>query len=76
MSNWMSGAVKNPGALHRTLGVPQGQKIPASKLAAAAHSSNPTTRKRAALAETFKKTAAKRAKKSRPAGPKTDPSGY
>jgi hypothetical protein len=43
--------------------VPVGQKIPASKLAAAAHSSNPTLRKRAALAQTFKKVAGKRAAK-------------
>lgn len=63
MSNWMQGAVKHPGALHRQLGVPQGKKIPASKLAAAANSSNPTLRRRAVLAETFRKTAAKRAVK-------------
>lgn len=31
--NWISGAIKHPGALHRALGVPQGQKIPAGKLA-------------------------------------------
>lgn len=53
--HWMAGAVKHPGALHKALGVPQGQKIPAKKLAAASHSSNPTTRKRAALAKTFAK---------------------
>jgi hypothetical protein len=35
-TNWIAGAVKHPGALHRELGVPQGQKIPAGKLAAAA----------------------------------------
>lgn len=29
-------AIKHPGALHRQLGVPQGQRIPAGKLAAAA----------------------------------------
>lgn len=29
-------AIKHPGALHRDLGVPQGQKIPAGKLKAAA----------------------------------------
>lgn len=29
-------AIKKPGALHRDLGVPQGQKIPAAKVAAAA----------------------------------------
>lgn len=34
--NWIKGAVKKPGQLHRDLGVPQGQKIPASKLDAAA----------------------------------------
>jgi hypothetical protein len=51
---WIAGAIKHPGALHRTLGVPQGQKIPASKLAKAARSSNPTTRRRAALAKTLK----------------------
>jgi hypothetical protein len=34
--------------------VPEGQKIPAKKLAKAAHSSNPTTRRRAALAKTLK----------------------
>lgn len=52
--NWIKGAIKHPGALHRSLGVPEGQKIPASKMAAAAHSKNPTTRKRAALAKTLK----------------------
>ena len=34
--NWIKGAIKKPGELHRDLGVPQGQKIPASKLQAAA----------------------------------------
>ena len=27
--NWIAGAIKHPGALHRSLGVPQGKKIPA-----------------------------------------------
>jgi len=53
--NWIKGAIKHPGALHRTLGVPEGEKIPASKLAAAKNSSNPTTRRRANLATTLKK---------------------
>lgn len=35
MSNWISGAIKHPGALHRDLGVAMGQKIPAAKMAAA-----------------------------------------
>ena len=52
--NWIKGAIKHPGALHRTLGVPEGKKIPASKLAAAKNSSNPTTRRRANLASTLK----------------------
>lgn len=51
--NWMAGAVKHPGALHRELGVPEGQKIPAAKLNAAANSNDPTLRKRATLAKTF-----------------------
>ena len=51
---WIKGAIRHPGALHRDLGVPQGEKIPAKKLAAATHSDNPTIRKRAALAKTLK----------------------
>lgn len=53
---WIQGAInpKNKGALHRSLHVPQGQKIPASKLEKAEHSRNPTLRKRAQLAETLK----------------------
>lgn len=42
------------GALHETLHVPEGKKIPESKLKKAEHSKNPTTRKRANLAETLK----------------------
>ena len=56
----MQGAVKHPGALHRELHVPEGQKIPARKLAKAAHSKNPKLRRRAALAKTFKKFRRKR----------------
>lgn len=52
--NWIAGATQNKGALHRALGVPQGEKIPASKLEKAEHSKNPTMRKRAALAKTLK----------------------
>jgi len=37
MANWISSAIKHPGALHRELHVPAGQKIPAAKVAAAAH---------------------------------------
>jgi hypothetical protein len=52
--NWIAGAVKNKGGLHRSLGVPEGQKIPPAKIAAATKSSNPKVRKQANLAETLK----------------------
>ena len=48
-------AIKHPGSLRRTLDVPEGEKIPAKKLAKAVKSKNPLTRKRAALAKTLKK---------------------
>ena len=34
--HFIQSAIKHPGALHRELGVPQGKKIPAKKLNAAA----------------------------------------
>jgi len=34
--HWIKGAIKHPGALHRALHVPQGKRIPSSKLTAAA----------------------------------------
>lgn len=34
--NFIAGAIKKPGELHRDLGVPQGQKIPEKKLESAA----------------------------------------
>lgn len=52
--HWIAGAIKHPGALHKELHVPQGQKIPEKKLEKAEHSSNPTLRKRANLAKTLK----------------------
>jgi hypothetical protein len=52
--NWIAGATKNKGALHRALGVPQGEKIPAKKLAAAAKKGGKIG-KEARLAETLKK---------------------
>jgi hypothetical protein len=50
---WIAGAIKHPGALHRQLGVPQGKKIPAGKLAKAAKAGG-TLGRRARLAETLK----------------------
>lgn len=38
------------GLLHKMLGIPEGKPIPKSRLEAAAHSSNPTERKRAQFA--------------------------
>ena len=54
VKNWIKDAIKSPGALHKTLHVPAGQKIPASKLVKAANSFSPVTRKRASLAKTLK----------------------
>lgn len=51
---WIQGAIKHPGALHRELGVAEGKKIPAKKLAAAAKKGG-TVGKRARLAQTLKK---------------------
>lgn len=55
MSNWIKGATKNKGKLHRELGVPENEKIPAKKLAKASKSSSPKIRKEVALAKTLKK---------------------
>jgi len=38
MAKWIAGAIKNPGGLHRALGVPEEEKIPKSKIAEAAKS--------------------------------------
>jgi len=43
------------GLLHKSLGVPQGEHIPAKKLSKALHSSNPTLKKRAVFAANAKK---------------------
>ena len=50
---WIQGAIKRPGALHRALGVPEGEKIPAAKMRQARHSRNPGVRKMASLAQTL-----------------------
>jgi hypothetical protein len=51
---WIQGAIKHPGALHKSLHVPEGKKIPESKLKKAEHSKDPKTARRARLAETLK----------------------
>jgi len=55
VEKWIQGAIKHPGALRKALKVKKGDKIPAKKLSKAEHSKNPTTRKRAVLAETLRK---------------------
>ena len=51
--NWIKGAIKHPGALHKELGVPKGKKIPAGKLAKAAKAGG-VEGKRARLAITLR----------------------
>ena len=76
MANFIQGAIKHPGALHKELGVPEGKKIPPAMLAAAAKKGGKEGQ-RARFAQTLKglngghKQAAKRAMKS-----KLDKSGY
>lgn len=52
--NWIQGAIKHPGALHRELKVPEGKKIPAKKLNMAAKKGG-LLAKRANLAKTLSK---------------------
>jgi hypothetical protein len=42
---FIQNAIKKPGALHSDLGVPQGQKIPVSKIEAAAHGDGKTAQR-------------------------------
>ena len=52
--HWIGSAIKHPGALHKQLHVPQGQKIPAKKMAAARGGKDgPLAQKRADLAKTL-----------------------
>ena len=51
---WIQGAIRHPGALHKQLGVPAGEKIPAKKLAKAAKAPGKLGQ-RARLAETLGK---------------------
>jgi hypothetical protein len=51
---WIKDAIKKPGALRSSLGVKEGQKIPAKKLAKAAKAPGKMGQ-RARLAQTLKK---------------------
>ncbi|HEX4044212.1 MAG TPA: hypothetical protein VHZ76_00920 [Gammaproteobacteria bacterium] len=58
MANWMKEAVKRPGALRakaKKAGGMKDGKISPAFIQKAVHSKNPTTRKQAVLAKTFKK---------------------
>lgn len=52
--NWIAGAIEKPGSLHRALGVPQGEKIPKSKLKVKETDSD-KMKKRKILAQTLGK---------------------
>lgn len=54
---WMQKAAGpiSKGGLHRSLGIPQGQKIPAARIAEAKRSKNPRIRQQATLAQSFAK---------------------
>ena len=54
VKNWIAGAIKKPGALHKQLGIKQGKNIPTSTLAKAAKSPGKLGQ-RARLAQTFAK---------------------
>lgn len=53
---WIQEALgaKSKGKLHKKLNVPEGKKIPESKIEKAEHSKSPKLRKEAALAQTLK----------------------
>jgi len=60
---WIQKAIKHPNALRRSLKTKKGKRIPAKRLTKATKSKNPTLRRRAFLAKTLRKLAAKRKKK-------------
>jgi hypothetical protein len=55
VSNWIAGAIKHPGALHRALHVPEGQKIPQKKIDKAKKHAHGRLARQLALAETLRK---------------------
>lgn len=61
---WIKKATKDKGALHRHLGVPEGEKIPEDKLRGALNSGSDKIRKEAQLAVTLGKMHGKKKGKS------------
>lgn len=69
--NWIQGAIKHPGALHRKLGVPENEKIPKSKIdAAIKQTKDPLLKKEAVLARTLEGFATKHKKTNKKKSPK------
>ena len=62
MANWIAGAIKHKGALHKELHVPQGERIPEKKLESAARAGGKEGQ-RARLAMTLQGLAHARKKK-------------
>lgn len=62
---WIQKAIKNPGALRKTLKVKKGKKITAKQINKAIKSKNPKTRRRAILAKTLMKLSKKKKKKKK-----------
>lgn len=59
--HWMKEAFgKHPGKFHRRTYTPMGERVPESKVRKAEHSSDPSLRREAALAETGRKYGGKK----------------
>jgi len=58
---WIQKAIEKPGALHRALGIPPGEKIPA-KMLKVKPSDSPRLKKMKILAQTLRKIAKRRKK--------------
>jgi hypothetical protein len=63
--NWIAGAVRNKGGLHRSLGVPEGKKIPRAEIVQAARAGGKVG-KQARLALTLEGMHGKKLKKPAP----------
>lgn len=59
---WIQKAIKRPGALHRRLGIPEGEKIPAEKLVVRP-GDDPGLKRMKILAKTLGKMKKKRKKR-------------
>lgn len=60
---WIQKAIKNPGALSKTLDIPEEKNIPMDTLNKATKSKNKKTAKRANLAITLKKLSGRKKRK-------------